>query len=121
MAAQITDEYAAGIIEARGKLYTNTGGTQRRYRPKIDVYLLDHRVAQVLLHHFACGKVAVGSPSHAPNSRVYVWTVKGAGAVGVLERTAPYMVGDVGQHAEFILERDQARQPNGKVELCKKI
>jgi hypothetical protein len=109
MTKEMSDQYAAGIIEARGRLQTNQGGTRRPYRPMVTVHIADYRIVQALREHFDCGALDSFRPVSNPHLQIHVWSVKGAGAVGVLERIVPYMIGEVGEHVEYILERDRTR------------
>jgi hypothetical protein len=115
MTTQNTDEYAAACIEMRGRLQTNQGGSQRPYRPMVTVHCSDRRIAQALCAHFDLGNIDSFHPVSNPRMAVFVWSIKGAGCVEVLKRTAPHMLGDIGDHTEYILERAwQRTTPNGR-------
>jgi hypothetical protein len=108
MAAQMTDAYAACLIDTRGELRTNVGGTRRLYRPAVCVTTPDRRIAQAL-QEWDGGKIEEYNPRHSPSVTVYSWSARGQAAVKVLEATAPYLVGDKARHAEYILQRQQER------------
>ena len=87
----------------------------------VTVHIADYRIVQALREHFVCGTLDSFRPVSNPHLRIFVWSVKGAGAVEVLKRTNPYMIGEVREHAEYILQRDRARlSANGKAKKRRK-
>jgi hypothetical protein len=86
---QMTDEYAAACSETRGRLQTKQGGSRRPYRPMVTVHCSDRRIAQALCAHFDLGNIDSFHPVSNPRMAVFVWSIKGAGCVEVLKRTAP--------------------------------
>jgi hypothetical protein len=86
---QMTDEYAAACSETRGRLQTKQGGSRRPYRPMVTVHCSDRRIAQALCAHFDLGNIVSFHPVSNPRMAVFVWSIKGAGCVEVLKRTAP--------------------------------
>lgn len=91
MVKEITDQYAAAWIEARGQVQTNVGGVGRS-RPQMRVTALDPAVPDALAEYFGLGKIDTFTPRTAPHLTLYVWQVRGKAAAEVLERAAPYMV-----------------------------
>jgi hypothetical protein len=106
---EISDQYAAGWIEARGRLQTNVGGRERVYRPQIRVTSTTLVVTEALQEHFGLGKTETFTPRKAPNLTLYAWEVRGPAAIETLERTVPYMISDIREHVEYILEREYSR------------
>ena len=107
--SNMTDAFAAGMIQGRGRLYTNSGGRDRLYRPQITVFCIDQAVADGLAEHFGLGQVVHSHTAASPGRPLYLFEARGQAALEVLERTAPYLVGKVRSHAEHILERDLER------------
>jgi hypothetical protein len=114
MTAQMTDAYAAALIETRGELRTNTGGRQRPYRPTLFITIHDPGIAEAL-REWGGGRLETYSPKYDPTRTMYSWRVRGQACLRVLEATLPHLVGDKASHAKHILERDRTRQDtNGK-------
>ena len=80
MTNEITDQYAAAWIEARGQVQTNVGGVGRS-RPQVRVAALDPAVPDALAKYFGLGKTDTFNPRTAPHLTLYVWqAVRVAGA-----------------------------------------
>jgi hypothetical protein len=109
MTNEITDQYAAAWIEARGQVQTNVGGVGRS-RPQVRVTALDPAVPDALAEYFGLGKTDTFNPRTAPRLTLYVWQVRGKAAAYVLERTVPYMVSEMRRDCEYILERTRTAQ-----------
>jgi hypothetical protein len=105
MPPQITDEYAAAWIEARGRLQTDAGSNGDNRRPSIRVISLDPIVTEALAEHFDTGELGSFNPKHSPHMTLYTWQVRNVLAYDVLRRTVPYMITDLRDHAEYVLER----------------
>lgn len=105
----MTDQYAASVVESRGRLQTNQGGRRRDYRPLISVTFADKHIARAFLEHVGRGHLNTFNPRSNPSMTIHAWECKGAGAVEVLERLTPHMLGSLREHAEYILARDRAR------------
>jgi len=81
----------------------------------VSVTFADERIARAFRDHFGVGNINAFNPLSNPNIEIHAWACKGAGAVEVLERLAPHMIGNLRSHAEHILERDRERAlMNGK-------
>src|SRR5215216_7020312 len=109
MTNEISDQYAAAWIEARGQVQTNVGGVGRS-RPQVRVTALDPAVPDALAEYSGLGKKDTFNPRTAPHLTLYVWQVRGKAAAEVLERAAPYMVSDIRRDVEYILERTRPAQ-----------
>jgi hypothetical protein len=108
MTNEITDQYAAAWIEARGQVQTNVGGVGRS-RPQVRVTAVDPAVPDALAEYFGLGKTDTFNPRTAPHLTLYAWQVRGKAAAKVLERTVPYMVSEMRRECEYILERSAPR------------
>ena len=106
MTHEITDEYAAGWIEARGRLQINAGSSSR---PTIRVISVYPEIPDMLLEHFGGGDLDYFHPKSAPHMTLYVWQARGVLALDVLQRTAPHMVTELREEAERVLERQAQR------------
>jgi hypothetical protein len=114
MAQKMTDSYAAAMLEARGRLQTNNGGTRRDYRPLVSITFADPDIARAFREHMGAGTIETFNPHSNPTMELHAWRCRGVQAVGVLERLTPHMLGVLREHAEYIIERDRTRH-NEKV------
>ena len=103
--SKITDQYAAGLIEARGRIRKDSRGRHTPPRKEVSVLLADKRMAEALQEHFEAGAVDPYRPRNNPQQELWFWTVRGAAATRTLERTVPYMVGYLrGESAELLIQ-----------------
>jgi hypothetical protein len=105
---KISDQYAAGLIEARGRMRKDSRGRHTPPRMEVSVLVGDKQMAQALQDHFEAGEVEPFHPRSNPQIELWFWTVRGAAAKRTLERTAPYMVGCRRSRAESLMERPRA-------------
>jgi hypothetical protein len=64
MIKEITDQYAAAWIEARGQVQTNVGGVGRS-RPQVRVTAVDPAVPEALCEFYDAGKLDTFTPRTA--------------------------------------------------------
>jgi hypothetical protein len=105
---KISDQYAAGLMEARGRVRKDSRGRHTPPRTEVSILLGDRRVAEALQEHFDAGQVESFRPRSNPQLELWFWTVRGAAARRTLERAAPYMVGCLRSRAESLIERPRA-------------
>jgi hypothetical protein len=68
MTNEITNQYAAAWIEARGQVQTNVGGVGRS-RPQVRVTAVDPAVPEALCEFYGVGKLDTFTPERpAPNA-----------------------------------------------------
>jgi len=105
MSSTITDEYAAGLVEARGRVREAPRG-RGTYRLRVEVSLvtLDRPLVDAVHRHFGCGTVDSFRPRSNPQLELWAWTVRGRPAEDVLERLIPHMVGHMRETAEEFLD-----------------
>jgi hypothetical protein len=102
---KISDQYAAGLIEARGRMRKDSRGRHTPPRMEVSVLVGDKQMAQALQDHFEAGEVEPFHPRSNPQIELWFWTVRGAAAKRTLERTAPYMVGYLRESAEALIRK----------------
>src|SRR5829696_6297077 len=89
---EISDQYAAGLIEARGRMRKDSRGRHTPPRTEVSVLVGDKQMPEALQEHFEAGAVDPYRPRNNPQRELWFWMVRGA-ATRRLERTVPYMVG----------------------------
>jgi hypothetical protein len=108
---EISDQYAAGLIEARGRMRKDSRGRHTPPRTEVSVLLADKQTAEALQEHFEAGDVTPYLPRSNPQLELWFWTVRGAAARRTLERTAPYMVGYLRESAEALIRKAPLEEP----------
>jgi len=108
MTTQITDDYAAAWIEARGRIQVNSGNSPR-FSPMVRVIAIDPALPNALREHFGGGDLDYFSPLRSPHMTLYTWEIRGAPAVEALRRTIPHMVTDLREDAERAVEREEQK------------
>jgi hypothetical protein len=89
-AKQMTDEYAAGVIDTRGKIHLNRG-----YNAAITLHLPQEEIAEALIEYFGGGMLSLYTPPHDTRKRFHVVTFSGYKVPEVLSRVLPYLVSDI--------------------------
>jgi hypothetical protein len=64
---KMTDEYAAGVIDARGRIRTGFPGSES-FVPLLRVTTTDQILAEELCKHFGGGGLKRSAPTRNPNS-----------------------------------------------------
>jgi hypothetical protein len=102
---EITDQYCAGIFEARGQvsIFASSGG---RRRPQIEVMFRDRQLAEFFQEHFGRGgEITTETPRYRQDVRNHVYRVRGGGADQIIRRVLPYLVGPAADSCRSSLER----------------
>jgi len=108
MTTEISDQYAAAWIEARGRIQVNAGYSPQ-YSPMVRVVSIDATLTSALQEHFGAGECDYFNPIRSPHMTLFTWQVRGTPAVEALRRTIPFMVTDLRGDAERAVEREERK------------